>query len=36
MIDYIETMLGFIILIAIWVIYNYSKLKYEEEKKDNL
>ncbi|RBQ27624.1 hypothetical protein [Arcobacter sp. CECT 9188] len=36
MIDYIETILGFIILITIWVAYNYSKSKYEEEKKEDL
>ncbi len=36
MIDYIETIFGIMILIAIWVSYNYSKLKYEEEKKEDL
>ncbi|MDN5071424.1 hypothetical protein O8C76_10370 [Aliarcobacter butzleri] len=36
MIDYIETIFGFIILIAIWVAYNYSKSKYEEEQKEDL
>lgn len=38
MIEYIDTMFGAMILIAIWVAHNshiYAKVRYEKEKKEN-